>query len=78
MKMGYVNDRGNGHVRAPRDLIQRLETADIERTGRAFAAERGLEWRAVVPGNYVTGQLVGSTQLSSGRFVSGVPRPPSG
>jgi hypothetical protein len=28
-----------------------------------------LQWRPVVPGNNVTGQLVGSTQLSSGRFA---------
>jgi type IV secretory pathway VirD2 relaxase len=67
--MGHVNDLGNGRVRAPRDLIQRLEAADIERAGKALAAERGLQWRPAVPGNYVTGQLVGSTQLSSGRFA---------
>jgi Protein of unknown function (DUF3363) len=67
--MGYVNDRGDGRVRAPKDLIQRLEAADIERAGKALAAERGLQWRPVFTGNYVTGQLVGSTQLSSGRFA---------
>lgn len=66
---GHVTDLGNGHVRAPRDLIQRLEAAEIERAGKALAAERGLQWRPAVPGNYVTGQLVGSTQLSSGRFA---------
>jgi hypothetical protein len=67
--MGHVHDLGGGRVSAPRDLIQRLEAADIERTGMALAAERGLQWRPVVPGNNVTGQLVGSTQLSSGRFA---------
>jgi type IV secretory pathway VirD2 relaxase len=67
--MGHVNDLGGGRVRARTDLIQRLEAADIERTGKALAAERGLQWRPVVPGNNVTGQLVGSTQLSSGRFA---------
>ena len=67
--MGHVNNLGDGHVRAPRDLIQRLEAADVERTGKALAAERGLQWRPAVPGNYITGQLVGSTQLSSGRFA---------
>jgi hypothetical protein len=36
--------------RMPKDLIQRLEAADIERTGKALAAERGLEWRPAVPG----------------------------
>jgi type IV secretory pathway VirD2 relaxase len=69
VNVGYVNDLGDGHVRAPRDLIQRLEAADIERTGRALAAERGLTWQPTVPGNYVTGTLVGSAQLSSGRFA---------
>jgi type IV secretory pathway VirD2 relaxase len=67
--MGHVNDLGDGHVRAPRDLLQRLEAADIERTGRALAAGRGSQRRSAVPGNYISGQLVGSTQLSSGRFA---------
>jgi type IV secretory pathway VirD2 relaxase len=67
--MGHVNDLGDGRLRAPRDLIQRLEAADIERAGKALAAERGLQWRPVVSGNNVTGQLIGSTQLSSGRFA---------
>src|SRR5216684_2600696 len=67
--MGHVNDLGDGRLRAPRDLIQRLEAADIERAGKALAAERGLQWRPAIPGNSVAGQLVGSTQLSSGRFA---------
>jgi type IV secretory pathway VirD2 relaxase len=69
VNMGYVNDLGNGRVRAPKDLIQRLEAADIECVGKALAGDRGLTWRPVVSGNSVTGQLVGSTQLSSGRFA---------
>jgi hypothetical protein len=67
--LGHVTDLGGGHVRAPKDLIQRLEAAAIERSGKALAAERGLEWRPAIPGNHVTGQLIGSTQLSSGRFA---------
>jgi hypothetical protein len=67
--IGHVADLGDGHVRAPRDLIQRLESADIERAGKALAAERGSQWRPAVPGNYISGQLVGSAQLSSGRFA---------
>jgi hypothetical protein len=67
--MGHVKDLGDGRVRAPKDLIQRLEAADIERSGKALAAERGLPWRRVVPGTHVTGELVGSTRLSSGRFA---------
>jgi Protein of unknown function (DUF3363) len=66
---GHVTDLGGGHVRAPKDLIQRLEAATIERAGKALAAERGLEWRPAIPGNSVTGQLIGSTQPSSARFA---------
>ncbi|MDP1962033.1 MAG: DUF3363 domain-containing protein, partial [Reyranella sp.] len=67
--MGYAADLGDGRIRAPKDLIQQLEAGDIERAGKALAAERGRQWRPASPGNYVTGQLVGSTQLSSGRFA---------
>jgi hypothetical protein len=33
------------------------------------AADRGREWQPAIPGNHVAGTLVGSTQLSSGRFA---------
>lgn len=66
---GYATDLGAGRVQAPRDLVERLEARDIERAGKALAAERGREWRPVLPGAPVNGQLVGSTQLSSGRFA---------
>src|SRR5712664_3141091 len=69
VNMGHVKDLGEGQLRAPRDLIQRLDAIDIERAGKALAAERGLQWQPVVAGSHVTGQLVGSTQLSSGRFA---------
>jgi type IV secretory pathway VirD2 relaxase len=69
VNMGHVNDLGDGRVRAPTDLIQRLEAANIERAGKALAAQRGLPWQPVAPGTHVSGQLVGSTQLSSGRFA---------
>jgi hypothetical protein len=69
VNMGHVTDIGAGNVRAPRDLIQRLEAVDLDRAGKALAAERGLPWRRAIPGNTISGQLVGSTQLSSGRFA---------
>ncbi|MEA2918694.1 MAG: hypothetical protein QOJ15_10775 [Bradyrhizobium sp.] len=67
--MGYAADLGDRRIRAPKDLIQRLEAGDIDRAGKALAAERGREWRPAIPGDYVSGQLVGSTRLSSGRFA---------
>jgi hypothetical protein len=69
VEMGHATDQGDGSVRLPKDLIKRLEATDIERIGKSLAAKRGLEWQPAIPGNYVTGQLVGSTRLSSGRFA---------
>jgi hypothetical protein len=66
---GHVADLGDGKLSAPKDLIQRLEAVDVERAGKALAADRGRAWRPIVAGDYVAGQLVGSTQLSSGRFA---------
>lgn len=66
---GYATDLGGGRIRASRDLVRRLEARDIERAGKALAAERGRQWRPAIAGNQVGGQLVGSTQLSSGRFA---------
>jgi len=66
---GYAADLGDGRIRASRDMVPRLEARDLERAGRALAAEREREWRPCLPGTHVAGQLVGSTQLSSGRFA---------
>jgi len=66
---GDAIDLGDGRIRAPRDLIQRLEGREVERVGRAMAAEQGREWKPVTPGNQFAGQLTGSTQLASGRFA---------
>ncbi len=66
---GFATDLGNGRIRASREMVNRLEAREIERTGRALAVERGREWRPAIPGNHVAGTLVGSTQLSSGRFA---------
>jgi type IV secretory pathway VirD2 relaxase len=66
---GYATDAGDGRIRISRDVVQRLEARDVERAGRALAAERGREWQPAIPGRHVAGTLVGSTQLSSGRFA---------
>lgn len=66
---GDAVDLGNGRIRAPRDLIQRLEAREVERDGRAMAAEQGRKWKPVTPGSQFAGQLTGSTQLASGRFA---------
>jgi len=68
-EMGYVRDQGGGKFRAPTDLIAQLENAEISRAGKAFAAERGLDWQPNQTGERVSGKLVGQAQLASGRFA---------
>ncbi|BDA84641.1 hypothetical protein Sa4125_21830 [Aureimonas sp. SA4125] len=67
--MGYVRDLGGGQFRAPTDLIAQLEQAEVNRAGKKFAAERGLDWHPTGAGDRVSGKLVGQAQLSSGRFA---------
>ncbi|WP_246735783.1 DUF3363 domain-containing protein [Agrobacterium sp. a22-2] len=59
----------NGSIRAPKDLLQRLERAEIDRVGRQMAAERGLSYAPSQAGEYVSGLLKGGVNLASGRFA---------
>ena len=67
--MGHASRLPDGGIRAPGDLVSRLERAEVTRVGQAMAAERGLTFQEAKTGAYVSGKLVGSTQLASGRFA---------
>lgn len=67
--MGYATPLEDGRVHAPKDILQRLERAEITRVGMGLATERGRDWQPTATGEYVAGKLVGSTQLASGRFA---------
>jgi hypothetical protein len=41
----------------------------VTRVGQAMATERGLTFQEAKTGAYVSGKLIGSTQLASGRFA---------
>lgn len=69
VQRGDAQDLGQGRIRAPRDLVQRLEAREIDRVGRAMAADRGRDWTPIKPGSRFGGELLGSTQLPSGRFA---------
>ncbi len=66
---GHAMRLENGNVRAPRDILARLEAVEVDRVGRAMAKERGLTYAPSRPGEYVSGQLAGSVNLASGRFA---------
>jgi hypothetical protein len=67
--MGHAVRLEDGRSRVSKDLIANLERTEVNRVGKAMAAERGLTFTAAKTGEYVSGTLVGSTQLASGRFA---------
>ncbi|ARN83494.1 hypothetical protein B1812_08240 [Methylocystis bryophila] len=69
IEKGYADRSADGRFRAGDDMLARLERAEVSRVGRAMAAERGLAFKEVKPGDYISGKLVGSTPLASGRFA---------
>lgn len=66
---GFATRLDDGRIRAPKDLIARLEAAEVTRVGKAMAAERGLSYTPSQSGEYVTGRLAGVATLASGRFA---------
>jgi type IV secretory pathway VirD2 relaxase len=69
LDMGHAVRLEDGRIRISKDLIANLESAEVTRVGKAMAAERGLTFTAARTGEYVSGTLVGTTQLASGRFA---------
>ena len=63
--MGYAVRLPDGLGGAPKDILQRLEQAEVARVGREMAAERGLAFRPSKAGGYVSGRLVGMANLAS-------------
>ncbi len=66
---GHAVRLADGSVRAPQDLIARLERIEIARAGRDMAAARGMTFMPAESGDYVAGKLVGTTNLAGGRFA---------
>jgi hypothetical protein len=70
LNMGHAVRLEDGRIRVSKDhLVANLERTEVTRVGKAMAAERGLTFTAAKTGEYVSGTLVGSAQLASGRFA---------
>lgn len=61
--------RSDGRFQPGADMLARLERADVTHVGQSLATARGLAFREAKAGDYVSGKLVGSTHLASGRFA---------
>jgi hypothetical protein len=66
---GLASRTPEGGLRVPRDLLPRLEQQEIARVGSDMAKARGLTFKRADAGNYVSGTLVGATNLGSGKFA---------
>ena len=69
VNMGHAVRLKDGRIRVSKDFVADLERTEVTRVGKAMAAERGLTFTAAKTGEYISGTLVGSTQLASGRFA---------
>jgi type IV secretory pathway VirD2 relaxase len=69
LNMGHAVRLEDGRIRVSKDFVANLERTEVTRVGKAMAAERGLKFTAAKTGEYVSGTLVGSAQLASGRFA---------
>ena len=69
LDMGHAVRLEDGRIRVSKDFIANLERTEVNRVGKAMAAERGLTFTAAKTGEYVSGRLIGSAQLASGRFA---------
>jgi len=69
VNMGHAVRLEDGRIRVSKDFIANLECTEVTRVGKIMAAERGLTFTAAKTGEYVSGKLVGSTQLASGHFA---------
>jgi hypothetical protein len=69
VNMGHAVRLEDGRIPVSKDFIANLERTEVTRVGKAMAAERGLTFTAAKTGEYVSGTLIGSTQLASGRFA---------
>jgi type IV secretory pathway VirD2 relaxase len=68
-EMGHARRQPDGTFVLRRNLLATLERQEVERVGREMAGTRGLAFLPVRAGEYVSGKLVGSANLASGRFA---------
>jgi type IV secretory pathway VirD2 relaxase len=69
LERGYADRLPDGGFRARNGMLERLERNEVHRAGRDLAAARGLTFKETKPGDYVSGKLVGATNLANGRFA---------
>src|SRR5258708_13871033 len=73
--MGHAVRLEDGRIRPSKDFIANLERAEVNRVGKAMAAERGLTFTTAKTGEYVSGTLIGAPPPLGRPDGPGAPRP---
>jgi type IV secretory pathway VirD2 relaxase len=69
VEMGHARRTPDNVIRAPGDLVARLERHEIERVGKSMAADKQAVFRMKAEGERVSGVFTGTTNLVSGKYA---------
>jgi Protein of unknown function (DUF3363) len=69
VEQGHAWRTPEGGLRAPKDLIARLERQEVERVGKSLDSQTRLPFRIVNEGERITGVFTRTTQLVSGKYT---------
>ena len=69
VEMGHARRTPDNVIRAPGDLVARLERGEIERVGKSMAAEKQTPFKMKAEGERVSGVFTGTTNLVSGKYA---------
>jgi type IV secretory pathway VirD2 relaxase len=69
VEMGHARRTPENVIRAPGDLVSRLERSEIERAGASLAKSNRAPFRVKNEGERVSGVFTGTTNLVSGKYA---------
>jgi len=69
VEMGHARRTPDNVIRAPGDLVSRLERNEIERVGKSMAANKHAPFKMKTEGERVSGVFTGSADLVSGKYA---------
>jgi hypothetical protein len=69
VEMGHARRTPDHVIRAPGDLVSRLERSEVERVGKSMAADKQTPFKMKAEGERVSGVFTGTTSLVSGKYA---------
>ena len=69
VEMGHAWRTPDNVIRAPGDLVRRLERGEIERVGKSMAANKHATFKMKAEGERVSGVFTGAVNLVSGKYA---------